>query len=258
MLSRLFGARRSESDVEEARYSVPQATRVYAIGDIHGRADLLRRLHAAISEDAKSAPTLRRVAVYLGDYVDRGQESRAVLDILCHEPLAGFESVHLLGNHEDAMLQFLIDPGIGPSWFSNGGDATLYSYGIGHPPASDREERMRLMSEALRSKLPPAHHAFLSRLPLSHAEGDYYFVHAGIRPGRPFEEQEKDDLLWIRDEFLRSTARHEKCVVHGHTITTEVDIRPNRVGIDTGAFYTGVLTALVLDGDTRRLIQTGP
>jgi len=258
MLSRLFGARRNEPDVEEARYSVPQATRVYAVGDIHGRADLLRRLHAAITEDAKSAPTLRRVVVYLGDYVDRGQESKTVIDVLCNEPLADFESVHLLGNHEDAMLQFLVDPGIGPSWFSNGGDATLYSYGIGHPPASDREERMRLMSEALRSKLPRAHHEFLSKLPLSHAEGDYYFVHAGIRPGRPFEEQEKDDLLWIRDEFLRSTVHHGKCVVHGHTITPEVDVRPNRVGIDTGAFYTGVLTALVLEGDTRRLIQTGP
>jgi serine/threonine protein phosphatase 1 len=256
MLSRLFGTRRSE--VEEARYSVPGATRVYAIGDIHGRADLLRRLHAALREDAKSAPDLRRVAVYLGDYVDRGQESKAVLDLLCHEPLEGFASIHLLGNHEDAMLQFLVDPAIGPSWFANGGDATLYSYGIGHPPATGRDERMRLMSEELQDKLPAAHYEFLTKLRLTHAEGDYFFVHAGIRPGRPFEDQEKEDLLWIREEFLRSTARHGKCVVHGHTITPEVDIRPNRVGIDTGAFYTGVLTALVLEGDTRRLIQTSP
>jgi serine/threonine protein phosphatase 1 len=258
MLSRLFGVRRNEPEVEEARYSVPAATRVYAIGDVHGRADLLRRLHTAIAEDARSAASLRRVIVYLGDYVDRGQESKSVIDILIDEPLAGFESVYLLGNHEDAMLQFLTDPGIGPSWMSNGGDATLYSYGIGHPPASDREERMRLMSDALKSKLPPAHHAFLTRLRLTHAEGGYYFVHAGIRPGRPLEEQEKDDLLWIRDEFLRSNERREVCVVHGHTITEEVDIRPNRIGIDAGAFYSGVLTALVLEGDTRRLIQTGP
>jgi serine/threonine protein phosphatase 1 len=256
MLSRLFGARRSE--IDEARYSVPQATRVYAVGDIHGRADLLRRLRAAITEDAKTASSLRRVVVYLGDYVDRGQDSKAVLDVLCHEPLEGFDSVHLLGNHEDAMLQFLLDPGIGPSWFSNGGDATLYSYGIGHPPAADRDERMRLMSEALREKLPPAHLEFLAKLRLTHAEGNYLFVHAGIRPGRPVEEQEKDDLLWIREEFLRSSVHHGLCVVHGHTITPEVDVRPNRVGIDTGAFYTGVLTALVLEGETRRLIQTGP
>jgi serine/threonine protein phosphatase 1 len=254
MFSRIFGNRRDEG--EEERFHAPPETRVYAIGDIHGRADLLRRLHAAIRDDAAAARNLRRVVVYLGDYVDRGHDSRTVLDVILDERLEGFDPVYLLGNHEDIMLTFLEDPGIGPNWFMNGGDATLYSYGIGHPPASDRETRMKMMRDALAKNLPRRHYDFLVGLRLFHTEGDYLFVHAGIKPGRPMAEQAKEDLLWIREEFLRSPLKHGKCVVHGHTIAAEVDIRPNRIGIDTGAFYSGVLTALVLEGGERRLIQT--
>lgn len=253
MLSRLFGRRREASAPPKA----PDGMRLYAIGDIHGRADLLADLHARIVADAARAPDgLALVAVYLGDYVDRGEASRAVIDMLIDDPLPGFERVHLKGNHEEIMLAFLDDPGSANSWLFNGGDATLFSYGVGFEQAANREERLLRMRDGLEAALPPAHRAFLDSLKLYHAAGDYLFVHAGIRPGRKLEAQEASDLLWIRDDFLYSGDDHGCCVVHGHTINPDPDVRPNRIGIDTGAYYTGKLTCLVLEGAGKRLIQT--
>ncbi|MCI0431432.1 MAG: serine/threonine protein phosphatase [Rhodospirillales bacterium] len=235
----------------------PAGRRIYVIGDIHGRADLLRQLRAMILSDAESHRNRRLVAVCLGDYVDRGLESRQVFDLLLDEPLSGFEEIRLLGNHEQAMLDFLEDPAIGPAWLYYGGAATLYSYGINaqaRPP--EGAERFAHLSAELARQLPARHLEFLRRLALYHVEGDYLFVHAGIRPGVPIERQQREDLLYIRDEFLNFPDSHGHIVVHGHTITADPVVRANRIGIDTGAFATGRLTCLVLDGGERRFLQT--
>ncbi len=233
------------------RPRAPDDTIVYAIGDIHGRGDLLAELHRLIEIDARARPVERRVIVHLGDYVDRGPDSRGVLDRLIGAPLAGFQSVHLKGNHEDLLLRFL-DGGAGGIWLMNDGDATLRSYGV----AADDVDPGKAQ-RAFGKRLPPAHRAFLEGLALEHREGDYLFVHAGIRPGVPLDRQAPADLLWIREPFLGWTGDHGAVVVHGHTPVPEPEMRANRIGIDTGAFYSGRLTCLVLEGGGRRFLSTG-
>ncbi len=252
---------------------MPPGTRVYAVGDCHGGLEALRGLRQAIVADsAKSDPAWpgtarpcarRQVVVYLGDYLDRGPDSRGVIDLLTGEPLAGFESVHLLGNHELFMRRFLDGTDDASAWIINGGDATLRSYGLDAAAqgagqgtalgrAGDDAGRLR---DALTLAVPEAHRAFLDGLALSHVEGDYFFAHAGVRPGVPLAAQEADDLLWIREPFLGSTADHGKVVVHGHSVVAKAAVRPNRIGIDTGACFGGKLTALVLEGAERRFLQ---
>lgn len=243
--------------LEKGAASVPASTVVYAIGDVHGNSDLLVALHESIVEDAARRSATRRVIVHLGDYVDRGPDSRGVIDRLLSPP-AGFESIALRGNHEQLLLDFLDDPSTGPDWMMNGGAATLASYGIAMMDGCYfRADRWDALSTALRDALPSSHRRFLDGLPLTHREGDYLFVHAGIRPGVPLTAQDSEDLIWIRGEFLFSAEDHGAIVVHGHTISEQVQIRSNRIGIDTGAFHTGCLTALVLDGTDRALLQTG-
>ena len=234
--------------------AVPPGVRVYAIGDSHGCVAHLRALHAAILEDAAAADgdIERRVIVYLGDYIDRGPDSRGLVGMLIEAPLPDFESVFLLGNH-DATLLRLIDEGQAPqTWILNGAFDTLESYGV--DPAIWTEGSAALRA-AVKARVPPTHVAFLRGLKLSHIEGDYFFAHAGIRPGVAFEDQVAEDLLWIRDPFLKSKADHGKVVVHGHTPSVAPEVRSNRIGIDTGAVYGGVLTALVLEGTGRRFLQ---
>ncbi len=241
--------------------AVPATTAVYAIGDIHGRSNLLAELHAAIVADAASRPVSRRVLVHLGDYVDRGPDSAGVVYRLLDALPAGFESVCLLGNHERMMLDFLEDPSMGPLWLRNGGDATLASYGVAYDPKQEDRftlQRLRGLQGELRHRLPERHYRFLSGLHLLHTEGDYAFAHAGIRPGVALEAQEEMDLLWVRGLFLRSEVDHGKIIVHGHTIIPDPEILPNRIGIDTGAWYTGRLTCLVLHGSERHLLATSP
>ena len=250
MLSRFFFRPKGEAP------EVPPGRRIYAIGDIHGRADLLGDLHLLIHEDADRRQAPHNVVVYLGDYIDRGGASPAVLDLLLDAPLPSFESVHLKGNHEDSLLQFLEDYTIGRAWLSYGGAETLESYGIaGAGAATSSRELARLQAE-LKARLPERHLRFFAGLRLMHAEGDYLFAHAGVRPGVALEHQSAEDLLWIRDEFLASTASFGKIVVHGHTISTRPDVQRNRIGIDTGAFATGKLTALVLEGSEWSFLQT--
>lgn len=254
MLRRLFSLRTREPAPAAA---VPEGSVVYAVGDIHGRADLLDRLHDKIAGDAAGRSEPRKVLVYLGDYVDRGLESRQVIDRLLDPPDDGFERVLLKGNHEDAMLQFLDDTAIGPSWMGFGGDATLYSYGVdvlGTPP--EGIDRLAFIQQMLRDRLPRSHADLLGALRLCHAEGDYYFCHAGVRPGVPLEAQSAEDLMWIRDDFLNSRKPLGKIVVHGHSIETHPVVTANRIGIDTGAFATGVLTALVLAGEQHSFLST--
>jgi len=254
MLRRLFSSRNSEPAAASA---VPDGCVIYAVGDIHGRLDLLDRLHDKIAGDAARRTEPRKLLVYLGDYVDRGLESRQVLDRLLDPPADGFERILLKGNHEDAMLQFLDDTSIGSSWMGFGGDATLYSYGVdvfGTPP--EGVERLDFIQQMLRDNLPQSHVVLLQRLQLCHVEGDYYFCHAGVRPGVALEAQSAQDLMWIREDFLQSRKPLGKIVVHGHSIETEPVVTANRIGIDTGAFATGVLTALVLAGQERSFLST--
>jgi len=253
MLSRLFGNRSKPS---ASLPEVPEGSRIYAIGDIHGRLDLLRRLHGLIRDDAAAHPAARKVAVYLGDYVDRGESSAEVIDLLIGDPLPGFESVHLLGNHEEMMLDFFEDIAIARSWMTNGGAETLASYRIAPPMIFADEATVTQVQQDLAARLPPAHRTFLEGLALSHEEGGYFFAHAGIRPRVPLDKQEKKDLIWIRTPFLDSEEAHGKMVVHGHTITDHPEIRRNRIGIDTGAYATGRLTCLVLEGSDREFLQT--
>jgi len=212
-------------------------------------------LHDVICADAADFEGSKGV-VYLGDFIDRGAQSKQVLDRLIEQPLPGFDAIHLLGNHEQTMLDFLTHPQAAASWLTYGGQVCLLSYGVG----LGRVQMMRqidVLRDELETRLPPSHLEFLSSCRLMHTEGSYCFVHAGIRPGVPLDEQVPQDLLWIREEFTRSTADHGCIVVHGHSISEEVEIQPNRIGIDTGAFYSGLLTALVLEGSEQRLLQTG-
>jgi diadenosine tetraphosphatase ApaH/serine/threonine PP2A family protein phosphatase len=250
MFAKLLGKTNTQ---KTALPAVARDARIYAVGDIHGRIDLLRAMNQLIHEDAYARQAPRNVVVYLGDYVDRGDASRQVIDCLLNEPLPGFECVHIRGNHEDSMVQFLGDPQIGPAWIAYGGDATLHSYGV-KPPSSDRDF-VRAQGE-LRQALPPSHLDFMRRLALSHVEGDYYFTHAGVRPGVALDAQTPQDLMWIRDEFLSSKADFGKIIVHGHTITDAPDVRRNRIGIDTGAFASGTLTCLILQGEEWSFLQT--
>lgn len=228
---------------------VPDGTLVYAVGDVHGRADLLEKMHAAILKDSLDVPAERKVVVYLGDYVDRGPGSKKVVDILLERPLPGFERVHLMGNHEAFLIEFLNDLEAGPGWFFNGGLATLSSYGVKIGKHDELSyDVLQRVQEEFRDKMPEEHRDFYKNLEFSRTEGDFFFVHAGIRPGVPLDNQTDEDMLWIREEFLGSEEDYGKVIVHGHTITWEPEVRPNRIGIDTGAFASGVLTALVLEG----------
>ncbi|MBM4409618.1 MAG: serine/threonine protein phosphatase [Chloroflexi bacterium] len=236
--------------------AVPQGTRVYAVGDIHGRDDLLARLHAMMADDFAGAPPgTRGLAIYLGDYVDRGADSKAVLDRLIGGAPAGLAPVYLKGNHEDLMLRFLAGDGrAGPVRMANGGGATLASYDVAPPDIDARS--LEAAGRALQAALPPAHRAFLGRLALRYRVGDYAFAHAGVRPGVAFERQDEADLLWIRRPFLDHAGDFGAVVVHGHSIAPAPVVRENRIGIDTGAYASGRLTCLVLEGTDRRFLAT--
>ncbi|MEX2642583.1 MAG: metallophosphoesterase family protein [Acetobacterales bacterium] len=227
---------------------VPEGRRIYAVGDVHGRADLLRRLLDMIAEDAAAHADRACVLVYIGDYVDRGPRSRETIDLVLADDPAGMETVALMGNHEELMLDALGgDRSAATTWLTNGGDATLSSYGIAAVGNVPKEARDRI---------PAAHMRFLRNLRLTHREGDYLFVHAGVRPGVPLDEQRSSDLLWIREPFLGSKADHGAIVVHGHTPLHAPEEKSNRIGIDTGAFATGMLSCLVLDGSGRSYLKT--
>lgn len=234
---------------------VPDGTRIYAIGDIHGRDDLLDRLHASISEDARAHPGPSKSVIYLGDYVDRGPGSAQVIERLLRAPLSGFTSIHLKGNHEDMMMSFLDGP---PTlgWLLNGGTATLASYGVKAGGLAIYFADLDGVRRDLHAAVPPDHRAFLRALRLMHVSGDYAFVHAGVRPGVDLAAQDPAELMWIRDKFLRSKEDFGKVVVHGHTIADEPQVCANRIGIDTGAYASDRLTCLVLEGSERRFLHT--
>jgi serine/threonine protein phosphatase 1 len=226
---------------------LPQGVRIYAIGDVHGRADLLDQALSRIDAHTATHPVARPIHVLIGDYIDRGPASRDVLDMLIN-CAQGRETVFLKGNHEASMLEFLQNPAALRDWGKMGGIETLMSYGLKPPINADTAMQMELAS-ALDAALPSAHRNFLGGLVSSFSCGGFFFVHAGVRPGIPLTQQREEDLLWIRDDFLLHEEDFGKIIVHGHTPVREVDIRPNRVNIDTGAYATGRLTCLVIEGD---------
>jgi len=236
--------------------SLPHGQLVYAIGDIHGRADLLVLLLAEIAADAmRDKEARRRTLVFLGDYVDRGPDSRGVVDMVLNGLPKGFDAHFLKGNHEAIMLDFLGDPFYLDHWLANGAEATFRSYGVDAAELSRKGAPPELWRRALLASLPEAHRDFFEGLELAVSFGDYFFVHAGVRPGVPLEAQDPQDMIWIRGPFLQSEEDFGKIVVHGHTPGMEPVIRANRIGIDTGAVFTDRLTALRLENGSRRLMQ---
>ena len=244
----------------ERRPAAPAGALIYAVGDVHGRLDLLKQLTDAIFADiAQAAPGQKPEIVFVGDYVDRGADSAGVIDHIISLRARPDVVVHALnGNHEEAMLGFLEDATGGPLWAEFGGVETLASYGVAAPAVRSDMEGWEAARLAFRAKVPVAHIQFLHTLDLYMVSGDYVFVHAGLKPGVPLERQTERDLLWIRGEFLESNRAFEKVVVYGHTPRPDAAVEINRIGIDTGAFVTGVLTALRLEGETQALMQTAP
>ena len=253
MLRRLF----ARAVAPAARGPDTGGALIYAVGDIHGRLDLLDELMAQIGADAAARRGAERpILVFIGDYVDRGPQSRGVIDAVLHLEEEGvFEVRALKGNHEAQLLAFLEDPREGPAWLEFGGAETLLSYGVIPPISRTDIETWEAARVALVAAMPAAHRAFLDRLELAVLCGDYVFVHAGVRPGVPLEEQNEHDLLWIRDDFLSSTRPIEKVVVHGHTPEPEPYIGRYRIGIDTGAYATAKLTAVRLSGTEQTILQ---
>jgi len=218
--------------------------RVYAIGDIHGRADLLADAIARIDDDRARRPIGHAIEVYLGDYIDRGPDSKTVIDLLSVR-LVKNQAICLRGNHEALMEDFLRDPANLDPWLQLGGMQTLASYGVGlHAGTETAIDTHRRFWCAF----PRAHEMFLQCLRYSFCCGDFLFVHAGIRPGVAVAQQHFHDLLWIRREFLDSLQDHGKYVVHGHTPVGHPDIRSNRMNIDTGAWRSGTLTCVAIEG----------
>lgn len=233
----------------------PRGQRAYVIGDVHGCLDLLERLLSQIESEIRERPKPKTRIVFLGDLVDRGPHSAQVVERLRTYSPAGASTHFIMGNHEEVMLRVLAgETELLPSWLRFGGTATLRSYGL-EPRELARMADGDIVSR-LRSAVPAEHVEFLETFADSISFGGYLFVHAGIRPGIDIAEQSPTDLRWIREPFLQDSTDHGMVVVHGHTITNSVEITPNRIGIDTGAFCTGTLTALGIEGDRRWLIQT--
>jgi serine/threonine protein phosphatase 1 len=241
---------------------VPEGHRVYAIGDIHGRLDLLDELLRMIMRDNATRPEAETRVIFLGDYVDRGPDSRGVIERLVEglpEPLQG---IFLCGNHEDMMLRSFSELSAFAVWTANGGLAALESYGLnrgllhGRSAAAALLDNAQTIMDELAAKMPDGHRRFLEALQPSVTIGDYFFVHAGVRPGVPLDAQAREDCLYIRGEFLDFTGDFGKKIVHGHTPAREPDVRSNRIGIDTLAFHTGRLTAVRLEGRSHGFLAT--
>lgn len=231
---------------------IPSGQRVYAIGDVHGRADLLANLFARIDADLQARPIPHPIQVLLGDYIDRGPDSRQVIDLLIGRRRS-HDLIPLKGNHEQCALNVLLDPSSLLQWKSIGGLNTVLSYGV-TPRWNDDFQSISAVALAFINNLPEPHRRFLQGLPLSLTCGDFFFVHAGARPGIRLQEQSERDLLWIREDFLLHEEDFGKVVVHGHTPHLEPEIKPNRINIDTGAYATGRLTCLVLEDEEMRLL----
>lgn len=230
----------------------PAGMRIFAVGDIHGRLDLLEAMHGAIREDLEREPPGDWRIVYLGDYGDRGPDTCGVLAHLVTQTEDDPRVIALRGNHDQAFLDFLGTGDRTQLFERYGGFETAASYGVTADFASP--EGAAATKEALVAAMPADQLRFLARLPFSATLGDFFFCHAGIRPGVPLDEQSEHDLIWIRDTFLDDPRLHPKVVVHGHTPVEEAEIMPNRADMDTGAYYSGLLSALVIEDERKRVL----
>ena len=248
----MFNRRRTPpiafNDVFKMDAVLPEGQRIYAIGDVHGRADLLEQVRDKVAIDLMTRPIAHATIVTLGDYVDRGPATKTVLDHLTSQTFFPARLVALGGNHDLLFRDFLLNPELGEHWRSMGGVETLKSYGA---PTKDFQLGKNLggVAATFGDVLPDAHRRLMFDLPLHFEMGDYFFCHAGVRPGRPLDRQAEQDLIWIRDEFLNSDQDFGKVVVHGHTPMDRPQVRHNRVSIDTAAYATGRLTCVVIEGD---------
>lgn len=231
-------------------FSLPDGMRVYAIGDIHGRSDLLQKMLVAIARDAAQHPGKRIVEVFLGDYVDRGMQSREVIDMLLVPPSISHERVFLKGNHEETLLAFLEDPTVLRSWANYGGYATLASYGIAIPPSMS-PEKMTILRDTFQKNLPTTHLEFLKTLRLTYQLGNYAFAHAGVVPHVPFAQQPAAQLLWIRETFLRHTEYFDHYIVHGHSPIAAPEVLHHRANLDVSAAPIDSLACLVIEKTDR-------
>ena len=257
-----------DASASDAGASVPHGELVYAVGDVHGRSDLLIKLLAQIDDDAArtvrernvtlgaEAAPLKKTLIFIGDFVDRGHDAKGVIETLLHGLPEGFAVHCLKGNHEQMMLDFLDDAEALELWRMNGGEETMRSYGVDVDKLSRTGAAPKKWHKEFVKGLPQSHLDVFERLELQARCGDYLFVHAGVRPGVALDAQDERDSLWIRHEFLEAPGPFGKIIVHGHTPELAPVIRPNRIGIDTGAVFTGALTALRLEGDTARFLQT--
>ena len=231
--------------------------RAYAVGDVHGCLALLEDLLAKIETDLAERPVGEAYLIFVGDLIDRGPDSAGVIERLRRYEPRGLRTIFLMGNHEEYLLRILSgERGKLDSWLTYGGKECVESYGLS-------SEQLIVLPEGealalLRRTVPESHRRFIESFADTFRFGDYLFVHAGIRPGLALEEQSRADLRWIREPFLDDSGEHGFVVVHGHTIVDAVEERPNRIGIDTGAYRSGVLTALVVEGTERRFIATEP
>ncbi len=238
-----------------ASVELPKGHRVYAIGDIHGRLDLLLELIDIIIQDMSADPKIQNTIVFLGDYVDRGPDSAGVIDYLSKLSISDVECVFLMGNHEKYVMDLTTLSVPYEIWLENGGGATLQSYGFDIAPEKDIRPP-QAVQEALKQAIPPHHWDFFESLKTSWRKGSVFFAHAGIDPTRPLDQQRAQDLMWIREAFLNSERDHGALIVHGHTPHYEPEVRRNRINIDTGAWQSDYLTALALEDGQCRFLST--
>ena len=257
MIAKMLRARQSAASAAPAAPQarrLPRHVRAYAIGDVHGRLDLLDQMLGAIRQDIAARKKAQNHIVMLGDLIDRGPQSREVVERLMTFKALDIELHLLSGNHEEVLIRLLDgDASLIPDWLRFGGAETLASYGVdvqGLRDCAPRDARRRI-----RAAIPADHLAFLRSFADTVRIGDYLFVHAGIRPKVELADQSQVDFRWIREPFLSDETEHGFVVVHGHTITDQIIERPNRIGIDTGAYATGRLTALGLEDDSRWVVE---
>lgn len=225
---------------------------IFAVGDLHGRLDLFRRL---LNQILDAATTEKPELIFLGDYIDRGPQSRQLISLLLEKPLQAFFKMHFLkGNHEATLLEFLENPMVGPSWMQFGGTETLLSYGVRPPSFRGDEDGWADTARALRAALPQSHLEFFKNLELSLERGCYFFVHAGVDPEKKIEEQGEAEFLWIRERFLDDTKPLSRIIVHGHTPQHMPSTDYRRIGLDLGGYQSGRIAAARIKGENVSLI----